>query len=51
MLIAIAALPLMVLGTWTGSTINKRAGERAFAVLFWVVMAGYTVRLFVLLID
>lgn len=49
-LVAIAALPLMVLGTWTGSTINRKAGEQAFAALFWTVMAGYTVRLFVLLI-
>lgn len=47
--IALAALPLMALGTWTGSTINRRAGERTFAVLFWTVMAGYTVRLFILL--
>jgi uncharacterized membrane protein YfcA len=50
-LVAIAAVPLMLLGTWTGSTINRRAGERTFAILFWTVMAGYTVRLFILLID
>lgn len=49
-LIAIAAVPLMAVGTWTGSTINRRAGEQAFAVLFWTVMAGYTVRLFILLL-
>ncbi len=48
-LTALAAVPLMALGTWTGSTVNRRAGERTFAVLFWSVMAGYTVRLFVLL--
>lgn len=48
-LVAIAAVPLMALGTWTGSTINARAGERTFAALFWTVMGGYTVRLFVLL--
>ena len=41
----------MVLGTWTGSTVNRRASERAFAIMFWLVMAGYTVRLFVLLLD
>lgn len=46
---AIAAVPLMALGTWTGSTINARAGERTFAVLFWSVMAGYSIRLFILL--
>jgi len=44
-LLAIAAVPLMLLGTWTGSSVNERAGERSFAVLFWTVMAGYTVRL------
>lgn len=49
LLTALAAVPLMVLGTWTGSAMNRRAGERTFAVLFWTVMAGYTVRLFVLL--
>lgn len=48
-LVAIAAMPLMAVGTWTGSTVNRRAGEQAFAVLFWTVMAGYTVRLFILL--
>jgi len=50
-LIAIAAVPLMALGTWTGSTINRRAGERTFAILFWTVMAGYSVRLFILLLS
>ena len=49
-LVAIAAVPLMALGTWTGSTINRRAGERTFAILFWTVMAGYSVRLFILLV-
>lgn len=47
-LVALAAVPLMALGTWTGSTINRRAGERTFAGLFWTVMAGYSVRLFIL---
>ncbi len=45
LLVSGAALPLMALGTWTGSTVNEKAGERSFAVLFWTVMAGYTVRL------
>jgi uncharacterized membrane protein YfcA len=49
-LIAIAAVPLMVLGTWTGSTFNRKTGERAFAALFWTVMVGYSVRLVVLLV-
>ena len=44
-LLALAAVPLMALGTWFGSTMNERAGERSFAVLFWSVMAGYSVRL------
>lgn len=48
-LIALAAVPLMVLGTWVGSTINRRAGERTFATLFWTVMAGYSVRLVILI--
>lgn len=45
LLVALAAVPLMVLGTWTGSSVNRRAGERTFAVLFWSVMGGYTLRL------
>ncbi|HSH10773.1 MAG TPA: TSUP family transporter [Ilumatobacter sp.] len=49
-LTAVAAVPLMAMGTWTGSLLNRRAGERTFAVLFWSVMGGYTVRLFVLLL-
>jgi len=48
--IAVAAIPLMALGTWTGSRLNERAGERTFAVLFWTVMTGYTVRLGILLL-
>ena len=44
-LLALAAVPLMALGTWFGSTMNERAGERSFAVLFWSVMVGYSVRL------
>ena len=48
-LLALAAVPLMALGTWTGSTFNNRAGERRFAMLFWTVMTGYTVRLGILL--
>ena len=49
-LLALAAIPLMAFGTWTGSMINQRVGERTFAILFWVVMAGYTVRLLILLL-
>lgn len=45
LMIAAAAVPLMVLGTWMGVTVNRRAGERGFALLFWSVMAGYGARL------
>jgi uncharacterized membrane protein YfcA len=48
-LLALAAVPLMALGTWTGSTLNERAGEQTFAILFWTVMTGYSVRLGILL--
>lgn len=48
-LMAIAAVPLMALGTWLGSTMNARAGERTFAMLFWTVMVGYSIRLGILL--
>jgi len=44
-LTALVALPLMALGTWSGSRLNDRLGDRAFALLFWFVMAGYSVRL------
>ena len=44
-LIAIAAVPLMVLATFAGRRINSSIGERGYAWLFWLVMAGYTVRL------
>lgn len=50
-LTAVAAVPLMALGTWTGSTFNQKAGEQAFAVLFWTVMVGYSIRLGVFLLD
>lgn len=44
-LMALAALPLMALGTWTGSKFNEQTSEKSFAILFWSVMMGYTVRL------
>ena len=43
--IVLAALPLMPLASLLGRQINRKLGERAYAVLFWTVMAGYTVRL------
>jgi len=48
-LTCLAAIPLMALGTWSGSKFNERLGEQTFAVLFWTVMAGYSVRLGILL--
>ena len=50
LLIAAAAIPLMIAGTWTGSTINRKAGEKTFAVLFWSVMTGYSIRLGIFLL-
>ena len=44
-LTALAAVPLMALGTWSGSRLNQNVGERSFAILFWVVMIGYSIRL------
>ena len=44
-LTALAAIPLMALGTWSGSKLNERLGEQTFAILFWTVMGGYSIRL------
>ena len=41
----LAAVPLMVIGVWTGRELNRWMGERAYAWLFWAVMGGYSVRL------
>jgi uncharacterized membrane protein YfcA len=38
-------LPLMPLATYLGRFVNRRVGERAYAILFWGVMAGYATRL------
>ena len=43
--ILVLALPLMPVATLIGRQINRRMGERAYAALFWTVMAGYTGRL------
>lgn len=43
--IVLASLPFMPLASLMGRQINRQIGERAYAVLFWTVMAGYTVRL------
>lgn len=44
-LMALAAIPLMALGTWTGAKFNEKSTEKTFAILFWSVMMGYSVRL------
>jgi hypothetical protein len=44
-IVAASAVPLMLIGTLTGFQLNRRAGERGFALMFWGVMAGYTARL------
>jgi uncharacterized membrane protein YfcA len=43
--IALAAVPLMALGSLSGRRLNFAIGEAAFFGLFWVVMAGYVVRI------
>ena len=42
--VMVLAVPLMVLGTLLGRRINRRIGETGYAILFWGVMAGYSVR-------
>lgn len=37
--------PLMVASTFLGRYLNARVGERGYAVLFWTVMGGYSLRL------
>ena len=44
-LVALAAVPLMLVATFVGRRINRSIGERGYTSLFWGVMAGYTVRL------
>lgn len=44
-LLAAVAVPLMAAGTATGRRLNERVGERGFAVLFWSVMTGYSIRI------
>lgn len=43
--VLVLAIPLMLLATLAGRRLNRQMGERAFAALFWVVIAGYSVRL------
>lgn len=44
--LTLAAIPLMAVAAWLGRRFNNRVGERIFGVLFWAVMLGYLVRLF-----
>jgi uncharacterized protein len=44
LVVVAAAVPLMVGGTALGRRLNGRLGEPGFAVLFWSVMTGYSVR-------
>jgi uncharacterized protein len=43
--IALWTLPLMPLAALTGRLLSRRMGEVGYAMLFWVVMAGYSARL------
>jgi uncharacterized membrane protein YfcA len=43
--VAVIAVPLMLIGTVTGRWINAEIGERGYTTLFWSVMAGYSWRL------
>jgi uncharacterized membrane protein YfcA len=44
-MVALMAVPLMLVATFSGRQINQRIGERGYTVLFWGVMTGYTARL------
>jgi hypothetical protein len=48
---ALVAVPLMIVSTFTGRRINQRIGEKGYTGLFWGVMAGYTVRLVLSLVG
>lgn len=45
--ILVLVLPLMLLGTLSGFRLNRQLGEHAFTVFFWIVMAGYGVRILI----
>ena len=44
-MLTLAAIPLMLVGTALGRRLNRSVGERGFAVMFWTVMTGYSIRL------
>lgn len=43
--LVVLAAPLMFVATFSGRRINFTIGERGYTMLFWAVMAGYTLRL------
>lgn len=45
LLLMAALFPLMIASTYFGRYLNSKVGERGFAVLFWTVMCGYSLRL------
>jgi len=45
LLLMAGLLPVMLASTFFGRYLNKQVGERGYAVLFWVVMGGYSLRL------
>jgi len=45
LLLMAALFPVMIASTYFGRYLNSRVGERGFAVLFWTVMCGYSLRL------
>jgi uncharacterized membrane protein YfcA len=48
--LAAVAVPLMLAGTALGRRLNSQVGERGFAVMFWSVMTGYSVRLLTVIV-
>ena len=49
LVLGLCALPLMLLGTTVGRHLNCSIGEKAFSIMFWSVITGYSVRAFVAL--
>lgn len=46
----VLSVPLMFIGTFLGRRVNSTLGESGFAVLFWSVMTGYSMRLLAIVI-
>jgi hypothetical protein len=43
--LAVLCAPLMLVATFSGRKLNRTIAERGYAILFWMVMCGYTARL------